>query len=51
MRDLDNHWLNTDADEEDEEDEEAEGAEEKWLLKYDFKQGEHSFTTFRSLDS
>lgn len=45
VRDLDNHWLNTDEDEADEE------AEEKSLLKYDFKQGEHSFTTSQSLDS
>lgn len=42
MRDRDNHWLKTDDDEE---------PEEKPLLKHDFKQGEHSFTTFRSLDS
>lgn len=45
VRDLDNHWLRTDEDEEDEE------AEKKSILKYDFKQSEHSFPTFRSLDS
>lgn len=45
LRDLDNHWLKTDEDEEDGE------AAKKSLLNYDFKQGEHTFPTFRSPDS
>ena len=45
VRDLDNHWLKSNEDEEDGE------AEKKSLLKYDFKQSELSFPTFQSLDS
>lgn len=45
VRDLDNHWLKTDEEAEDDE------AEKKLPLKYDFKQSEHSFPTFRPLDS
>lgn len=45
MRDLDNHWLKSNEDEEDGE------AEKKSLLEYNFKQSEHSFPTFQSLDS
>lgn len=42
MRDLDNHWLKTDEDGE---------AEKKSLLKFDFKQSEHSSPTFQPFDS
>lgn len=45
MRDLDNHWLKTDEEGEDDE------AEENSPHKYDFEQSEHSFPTFRALDS